>query len=148
MICHIDFFQMVLQKKAKVISEKSIFFCEYKQLESILLSILLSKTWITLDLSLHTPRNIFPIKLEQKFWNLDLLENRLLPQKNADVRKIWKMDRFFRTFLKSFYLFKALHQVPGQQDVYFKSYKGHFAPPLQPICRGTRTPAKIGLKVN
>lgn len=62
-------------EKANMISQKSIFFVNI-HLESIQL---LSKTWLTLDFLLYTPRNKFSVKLEQKYWkNLDSPENWLL----------------------------------------------------------------------
>ena len=64
---------------------------------------------------------IFPSKQSRPFEKLDSPGNRSLPQKSLDVSEIWTMDGFCQTFSKKIYLFKPLHKVSRQQDIYFKS---------------------------
>ena len=64
---------------------------------------------------------IFSSKQSRPFEKLDSPGNRSLPQKSLDVSEIWTMDGFCQTFSKKIYLFKPLHKVSRQQDIYFKS---------------------------
>ena len=104
---------------------------------------LLSKTWITVDLSLCTSRSNFSVKLAEILKNLEFLENLLLTWKKCWSQQIWTMDRSFWIFLKVF-ICKNLCIKFQVNRMYISKVIGvaYFCP--QPKCRGTRITDKIG----
>ena len=109
-------FSFGVAKKAKVISEKTVFFVNINSWNQYNYFLKIEHHQIC------THRNNFSIKLEQNFKKILISwKTYHWHKKIADIGKIWTMDKPFSKFFKSFYLYKPLYQVSSQLDVYFKS---------------------------